>query len=395
MPTECPLRDSGRGITAEPEPFRLAASAVALALLVLTIPAGPALAAADDMVLTAHYAVSIAEEAHFAVTGTYTDSYEELVRRGGLVTNPSVCYGTIQLYTVTGTGASGLRFAVGHADRETFRGAYAFDSAAPGDTVARIVNVFDCRLFGGEWKPGPTPRTRDTPGVVEADAAVQAAFRAVAAAQEAHFAEKGSYSENFGELRGLAGLAADPTVCYGPIQTYLLSDGTAGFRFRTGHAGRDGLPVAYSYDSHAPWGNVARAPNNFACSDFGGGRRGDAPAARTGPDRADADKLVQAAYRSVATAQEAFFAQWGTYATGYADLKEKGGLVTSPSVCYGPMETNMDGPAILGFRFRVGHASRDAFPGAYVYDSTAAGDNKASRTPNTFDCILFGNAQNR
>jgi hypothetical protein len=324
------------------------------------------------MVLTAYYAVAIAEEAHFAVTGSYTDSYPELRSKGGLATDPTVCYGAIQLYTVDRTGASGMRFAVGHGDRDSFRGAYAYDSTATGDTLTRISNAFDCKLFGGGWEPGPGPMARDNPGVAEADADVQSAFRSVATAQEAHFAEKGVFSGSYDDLRSVAGLLADPSICYGAVDTYVLKDGTAGFRFKVGHAGLNGIPVAYAYDSEAPWGAVARTPNNFACLPFGGGKVEETQPASGNPDQDEAESLMQAAYHSLAVAQEAFFARNGTYTESYDELRETGGLVPDQSVCYGTMEAYGSGIGLPAYRFKLGHAARVNFPLAYSYDSAAA-----------------------
>jgi prepilin-type N-terminal cleavage/methylation domain-containing protein len=80
------------------------------------------------------------------------------------------------------------------------------------------------------------------------------------------------------------------------------------------------------------------------------------------------DNAAQSAYHAVATSQEAYFAEKGTYIGSYPSLATDGGLVKDANVYYGTIVVVTAPNA--GFAFRVRHKADGST--VYVYDSTAA-----------------------
>jgi prepilin-type N-terminal cleavage/methylation domain-containing protein len=77
------------------------------------------------------------------------------------------------------------------------------------------------------------------------DNAAQSAYHAVALAQEAYFAERGSYSTTYTLLRDVAGLIKDPNVLYGAITT-LSTNGIVGFSFHVRYRSTGSTLYRYS-----------------------------------------------------------------------------------------------------------------------------------------------------
>jgi hypothetical protein len=109
-------------------------------------------------------------------------------------------------------------------------------------------------------------------GQASEDIRVQAAGNNVIAAQNVYFAAEGMYSDSYETLRTRGRLVADPSICYGPIETYLVTEtGTEGFKFSVGPAAdRGSSSIAYSYDSTKSGNRATRTSNTFECSRFAG-----------------------------------------------------------------------------------------------------------------------------
>jgi prepilin-type N-terminal cleavage/methylation domain-containing protein len=87
--------------------------------------------------------------------------------------------------------------------------------------------------------------------------AAQSAYHAIALAQEAYFAEKGSYATSYSALRDDAGLVKDMNVFYGALST-ISTNGTVGFSFDVRY--RSDGSTAYKYNSAA--GSTVTAVKN-------------------------------------------------------------------------------------------------------------------------------------
>ncbi|MDR1079787.1 MAG: hypothetical protein LBQ79_02185 [Deltaproteobacteria bacterium] len=109
----------------------------------------------------------------------------------------------------------------------------------------------------------------------DADSRVQAAGNGVAAAEKAFFRAEGMFTDSYEALRSKGGLRADSSVCYGPIETYLVTrTGEEGFRFSVGRAGRDDFAAAYAFEGTDSGHGMSPTPNTFPCVQFrGAGKR--------------------------------------------------------------------------------------------------------------------------
>ncbi|MDR1036633.1 MAG: prepilin-type N-terminal cleavage/methylation domain-containing protein [Deltaproteobacteria bacterium] len=89
--------------------------------------------AQDSAAMAAYRSIALSQEAFFAESGTYIDTYASLATQGGLVKDSNVYYGALSLYVNSTNSLPGFRFAVRHrADGST---TYLFDSASQGSTV--------------------------------------------------------------------------------------------------------------------------------------------------------------------------------------------------------------------------------------------------------------------
>jgi prepilin-type N-terminal cleavage/methylation domain-containing protein len=82
------------------------------------------------------------------------------------------------------------------------------------------------------------------------------------------------------------------------------------------------------------------------------------------------DNAAQSAYHAIALAQEAYFADKGTYKTSYADLRDIAGLVKDINVWYTSITTDVTGPSTPGFAFSVRHKAEGST--VYHYDSSSS-----------------------
>jgi prepilin-type N-terminal cleavage/methylation domain-containing protein len=78
------------------------------------------------------------------------------------------------------------------------------------------------------------------------------------------------------------------------------------------------------------------------------------------------DNAAEAAYHSIATAQEAYFTQFNTYTSNYSEGLAKGaGLVRDGNVVYGTISLYTNSKNNLpGYKFQVNHKA----PGSSVYN---------------------------
>jgi prepilin-type N-terminal cleavage/methylation domain-containing protein len=89
--------------------------------------------AQDNAAQSAYHAIALAEEAYFAQEGYYVNSYSSLSKKGGLVKDANVFYGTLSTYVNNSSGTVGFKFSVRHkADGSTV---YVYDSASSLSTV--------------------------------------------------------------------------------------------------------------------------------------------------------------------------------------------------------------------------------------------------------------------
>jgi prepilin-type N-terminal cleavage/methylation domain-containing protein len=82
------------------------------------------------------------------------------------------------------------------------------------------------------------------------------------------------------------------------------------------------------------------------------------------------DNAAEAAYHSIAMAQEAYFTYFNRYTTNYsAGLAKEAGLVKDPNVIYGNI-TLYTKENVPGYKFQVNHKA----PGSslYTYDSVSS-----------------------
>jgi hypothetical protein len=108
-----------------------------------------------------------------------------------------------------------------------------------------------------------------------ADSIVQTAGNNVAAAEKAYFRAEGMFTDSYEALRSKGGLRADSSVCYGTIETYLLTQtGEEGFKFSVGRAGRNDFAEAYTFEGTDSRHGMSQTPNTFPCMSFrGAGKR--------------------------------------------------------------------------------------------------------------------------
>ncbi|MDR1040054.1 MAG: hypothetical protein LBR80_07805 [Deltaproteobacteria bacterium] len=239
-----------------------------------------------------------------------------------------------------------------------------------------------------------------TPGVASALAekgeSFYRAYRSVATAEEALFAALGRYSTSYEELRDMAGLVADKSVCYGAIETYVdPMTGNEGYGFSVGSLGGDGqkgggTASAYAYRGSISGDSVEIAPNDFECMPFGGTRRTEVSVTDDSPPEpaATADHPLARAFRAVAEAEERLFARTGAYTESYDELAASG-LVLDPSVCYGDIETFANGDTgVPGYRFKVGLPVVEGASEAFAYDISSA--EVVTRFYESFPCVRDG-----
>jgi prepilin-type N-terminal cleavage/methylation domain-containing protein len=84
------------------------------------------------------------------------------------------------------------------------------------------------------------------------------------------------------------------------------------------------------------------------------------------------DAAAQAAYRSIATSQEAFFSFKGSYIDTYSSLRAEGGLTRDQNIYYGALSTYVNSTTNTpGFTFSVRHKADGST--TYLYDSARIG----------------------
>ncbi|MDR1079786.1 MAG: hypothetical protein LBQ79_02180 [Deltaproteobacteria bacterium] len=246
-------------------------------------------AVSADPLRSASRAVVTAQEALFASEGRYAATYEELRDKAGLQAEKTVCYGAIRTFGDPRTGDAGYAFAVGRVSGHA-------GAAAPGEkgpakaggggserpealllesfgsepAVSSVPDTFSCLPFGGSRGDPPPHAPPVSPGPAGTDARIREALRAVAAAEEAHFVSRGSFTASYAELMAAGGLVPDPSVCYSDIRLSESLRGTPAFSFAAGNAGKGGIRTAYVYDT-ASSEIIGLTPDRFECQDLEGG----------------------------------------------------------------------------------------------------------------------------
>ncbi|MDR3154564.1 MAG: hypothetical protein LBW85_09940 [Deltaproteobacteria bacterium] len=87
---------------------------------------------------------------------------------------------------------------------------------------------------------------------------------------------------------------------------------------------------------------------------------------------AASDNAAQSAYHAIATAEEAYFAEYGRYTDNYEELSREGGLVKDGNVLYGELTLYINPQtSSQGFKFSVRHKEKGMT--VYKYDSASAG----------------------
>jgi prepilin-type N-terminal cleavage/methylation domain-containing protein len=86
------------------------------------------------------------------------------------------------------------------------------------------------------------------------------------------------------------------------------------------------------------------------------------------------DNAAQSAYHAIATSQEAYFAEKGSYVASYTSLATDGGLVKDANVYYGSLAVITSPNA--GFSFSVRHKADGST--VYLYNSASASTVRTS-----------------
>ncbi|MDR1577868.1 MAG: hypothetical protein LBT86_06555 [Deltaproteobacteria bacterium] len=82
---------------------------------------------ADEKVKSAYYSVALSLEAYFAQNNTYTNSYNDLQSKAGLVLNNEINYNVIELYDDKSNKQPCFKFIVSH---KSYNIKYLYDSCA-------------------------------------------------------------------------------------------------------------------------------------------------------------------------------------------------------------------------------------------------------------------------
>jgi Tfp pilus assembly protein PilE len=151
----------------------------------------------DNAAQSAYHAVALAEEAYFALKNEYTDSYKLLKDISGLAINNNVDYSNIIIFKPSAKNLYPCyKFSVSHKKSKTI---YTYNSC--NDSPISI-----------------SEKTSLSSEIGEFDNAAQSAYHAVALAEEAYYAQKNEYTDNYKLLAEISGLALDNNIDYSSIK---------------------------------------------------------------------------------------------------------------------------------------------------------------------------------
>ncbi|MDR1873031.1 MAG: hypothetical protein LBS60_14115 [Deltaproteobacteria bacterium] len=242
----------------------------------------------DNAAHSAYHTLALAEEAYFAVNNAYTDDYNKLKIDGGLVIDQDVQYSQITIYKNNGNEC--FKFSTSHKNIDII---YEYDSCR--EQAVKVVDKND-----------------KLPEKNQYDNAAQSAYHAVALAEEAYFAMKNAYTDDYDKLKEVSGLVIDQDVQYSQITIYKNNDNEC-FKFATSHKKID---ITYQYDSCGKQTVQVIDKNDKL------------------PEKDKYNNVAQSAYHAVALAEEAYFAMKNAYTDDYDKLKEVSGLVIDQDVQY-------------------------------------------------------------